>query len=209
MAHDPGRPDDQGECVEASAIPAEQPSSRILKGHGTEIMKRAAAIVLALGIMGTIESKVSSATTQAFGFNASLISGFPRGRALEMTGGGSFDLEGRFVKAGGNFRCLSDITFPGAFTGCAAGEGVRWEAAALLESTVFQCRIFDEVKTAFTGDKIAVLVSDFYRQGDGSVESFTAKMIVSDSDLDPVAPGVQNVWIQQIGCATDAVVSFN
>ena len=42
-----------------------------------------------------------------------------------------------------------------------------------------------------------------------TIESFTAKMIVSDFDLDPVAPGVQNVWIQSIGCATDAVVTFN
>ena len=46
-------------------------------------MKQAAAIVMALGIMGTIEAQVFSATNQAFGFNASLISGFPRGRALE------------------------------------------------------------------------------------------------------------------------------
>jgi len=54
-----------------------------------------------------------------------------------------------------------------------------------------------------------VLAADFYRQGDGNIESFTAKMIVSDSDLDPVAPGVQNVWIQGIGCATGAVTTFN
>lgn len=126
-----------------------------------------------------------------------------------MTGGGAFDREGRVVKAGGSFKCLSAIGIPGPFAGCAAGEGVRWEAVALLESTEFRCRIFDEVKTAFTGDKVAVLVSDFYRQADGNVESFTAKMIVSDADLDPVAPGVQNVWVQEIGCATDAVVSFN
>lgn len=171
-------------------------------------MKRTAAIVLALAILGTIESQVSGATDQAFGFNASVISGFPRGRALEMTGGGDFDLEGRVIKSGGSFKCLSDISIPGPFAGCAAGEGVRWEAVALLDSTTFRCRILDEVKTAFTGDKIAVLVSDFYREADGNVESFTAKMIVSDSDLDPLLPGVQNVWVQEIGCATDAVVSF-
>ena len=65
------------------------------------------------------------------------------------------------------------------------------------------------VKTANTGDKTVVLLSDFYRQGDGNIESFTAKMIVSDSDLDPIAPGVQNVWIQGIGCATGAITNFN
>ena len=161
-----------------------------------------------LGILVMIESQVSGAATQAFGFNASLISGFPRLRALEMTGGGSFDLEGP-AKAGGSFKCLADIGIPGPFAGCATGEGVRWEAVALLESATFRCRIFDEVKTAFSGDKIVVLVADFYRQADGNVESFTAKMIVSDSDLDPVAPGVQNIWVQEIGCATDAIVSFS
>ena len=54
-----------------------------------------------------------------------------------------------------------------------------------------------------------IRLSNFYRQEDGNIESFTAKMIVSDSDLDPVAPGVQNVWIQGIGCATGAITSFN
>ena len=171
-------------------------------------MKKAAVIVLALGILGMIESQVSGAANQAFGFNADLISGFPRGRALEMAGGGAFDPEGR-VRAGGHFKCLADIGIPGPFAGCAAGEGVRWEAVAVLESATFRCRIFDEVKTAVAGDRIAVLVADFYRQADGNVESFTAKMIVSDSDLDPVAAGVQNVWVQEIGCATDAIVSFS
>ncbi len=86
---------------------------------------------------------------------------------------------------------------------------MRWDTAALLASTLFQCTGSDAVKTAFTGDKAVVLLADFYRQGDGNIESFTAKMIVSDADLDPVAPGVQNVWIQGIGCATNAVTSFN
>jgi hypothetical protein len=33
-------------------------------------------------------------------------------------------------------------------------------------------------------------------------------MIVSETDLDPVAPGVQNVWVQGIGCGT-AIANFN
>lgn len=172
------------------------------------MVKKAAVILLALGIVGGIESNVSGATNEAFGFNASLISGLPRDRAAEMTGGGAYDLDGHFVAAGGEFQCLSNIVV-GQFAGCSAGEGVRWEAAALLGSTTFQCTAFDAVKTALTGDNTVVLVSDFYRQSDGAVASFTAKMIVSDSDLDPVAPGVQNVFIQGIGCGTDAVISFN
>lgn len=171
-------------------------------------MKKAAVILFALGIMGGIGSKVSGAASHAFGFNASLISGFPRGRAVEMTGGGAYDLTGGLVNAGGEFKCLSNI-LGGPFSECLAGEGVRWGAVALLDSTLFRCAAFDAVKTAFTGDKTVVLVSDFYRQADGIIESFTAKMIVSESDLDPVAPGVQNVWVQEIGCATDALISFN
>jgi hypothetical protein len=168
----------------------------------------AAAIVVVLLLAGAMGSRAVGAGNQAFGFSASLISGFPGGRAAEMTGGGAYNLATNFVHSGGGFRCLSDIT-AGPFSGCLAGQGVRWDTAALLASTTFQCTGSDAVKTAHTGDKTVVLLSDFYRQGDGNVESFTAKMIVSDSDLDPVAPGVQNVWIQGIGCATGAVTNFN
>jgi len=171
-------------------------------------MAKAAAIILALAIAGGIQSQLFGAGNQGFGFNASLVSGFPGGRASEMSGGGSYSQDGNFVNSGGGFRCLSNIA-AGPFAGCSAGQGVRWDTAALLASTMFQCTGADAIKTAFTGDKTVVLLADFYRQGDGNIESFTAKMIVSDSDLDPVAPGVQNVWIQGIGCATDAVTSFN
>jgi hypothetical protein len=155
-----------------------------VKGQVQEMVKTGAVVLLALGIVGGMEWKVAGAGNQAFGFGASLISGFPGGRAAEMTGGGAYNLDRisagqSFVNSGGGFRCLSNIT-AGLFTGCQAGQGVRWDTAALLGSTMFQC----------TG-------------------SDTAKIIVSDSDLDPVAEGVQNVWIQSIGCATDAVVSFN
>jgi len=51
-------------------------------------------------------------------------------------------------------------------------------------------------------------MADFYRQGDGNDESFTAKMIVSNSDLAADIPGVQNVWIQGVGCGS-ATVNFN
>jgi len=177
------------------------------------MVNKAAVILLALGIAGGIESTVSGAGNQAFGFNASLISGFPGGRAAEMTGGGAYNLdrslkEQRFVNSGGGFRCLSNIT-GGPFSGCLTGQGVRWDTAALLTSTPFQCTGSDVVKLATTDSKTVVLLADFYRQGDGNIESFTAKMIVADSDLDPVAQGVQNVWIQGIGCATDAITSFN
>jgi hypothetical protein len=176
-------------------FPQRREDSPIVREKVQEMATKTAAILLALAIAGGIQSQLLGAGNQGFGFNASLVSGFPGGRAAEMSGGGGF-------------RCLSNIA-AGPFAGCSAGQGVRWDTATLLASTMFQCTGADAIKTAFTGDKTVVLLADFYRQGDGNIESFTAKMIVSDSDLDPVAPGVQNVWIQGIGCATDAVTSFN
>jgi hypothetical protein len=167
----------------------------------------AAVVGLGLLFVGGRGSQASGQANQAFGFNASLISGFPGGRSAEMTGGGAFNLATNFVHSGGGFRCLTDVV-AGPFSGCLAGQGVRWDTAALLGSTGFQCTGADAVKTANTGDKTVVLLSDFYRQGDGNIESFTAKMIVSESDLAPDIPGVQNVWIQGIGCGT-AIVNFN
>jgi hypothetical protein len=170
----------------------------------------AMAIIFGFGsLIGGAGSTASAASNQAFGFNAPLISGFPGGRSAEMTGGGAYNPETGFVHSGGGFRCLSDIS-AGPFNGCLAGQGVRWDTAQLLSSTTFKCTgaATEALKTANTGDKTVVLLSDFYRQGDGIDESFTAQMIVSDSDLDPVAPGVQNVWIQGIGCGT-AIANFN
>jgi hypothetical protein len=151
-----------------------------------------------------------SGAKNAFGFNAPLISGFPGGNAAEMTGGGAYDLPSNFVHSGGGFRCLSDITAPAFFAGCKAGEGVRWDTASIIPSTGFKCTnaATETQKTATTGDRTVVLIADFYRQGDGNDESFTARMFVSDSDLAPDFLGVQNVWIQGIGCGT-ATASFN
>lgn len=169
-----------------------------------------AAIVISVGflLVGGMESPAFAAGNQAFGFNAPQVSGFPGGRSAEITGGGAYNLPD-FVHSGGGFRCLSDIS-AGLFNGCLAGQGVRWDTASLLTSTQFRCTgaVGETLKTAVTGDKTVVLAADFYRQGDGNEESFNAQMIVSEDDLDPVAPGVQNVWIQTIGCGT-AIVNFN
>ena len=168
----------------------------------------AMAIIVGFTLLGGMGPSALAAGNQAFGFNAPLVSGFPGGRSVEVTGGGAYKLPD-FVHSGGGFRCLSDIT-AGPFNGCLAGQGVRWDTAQLLPTTMFRCTgaASEPLKTANTGDKTVVLQADFYRQGDGNDESFTAMMIVSESDLDPVAPGVQNVWIQGIGCGT-AIANFN
>jgi len=54
----------------------------------------------------------------------------------------------------------------------------------------------------------AVRRADFYRAGDGNDESFTGQIIVADRDIAPDIPGVQNLWVQGVGCGT-AIVNFN
>jgi hypothetical protein len=132
-----------------------------------------------------------------------------------LTGGGSFDAATASnvvptetsAKSGGGFRCVEAVT-QGPLSGCAAGEGVRWDVAQLLDSTTFKCTGADAAKPAATGPGTVVLLADFYRAGDGNDESFHAQMIVSDTDLAPAIPGNQNLWVQGVGCA-DAVVNFS
>lgn len=133
-------------------------------------------------------------------FNAPSISGFPSG-AVFLTGGGAFDPSTGFAKLSGAFRVLSDIN-QGPLAGARTGEGVRWDTDALLPSTTFKCTgaPSEVLKTATTDANTVVLRADFYRQGDGVNESFKAAIIISSVDLDPVLPGVQNVWVQGVGC---------
>jgi hypothetical protein len=167
-----------------------------------------AVVAIAFGLTLGLVSAASATGKESFSLNASEVSGFPGGRAVALTGGGAYILPD-FVHAGGSFDCLADIS-AGPFSGCLQGQGVRWDAELLLESTTFKCTgaAAETLKAAETGDTTSVLLADFYRQGDGTEESFTAQMIVSETDLDPVLPGVQTVWVQGVGCGTSNV-NFN
>jgi hypothetical protein len=151
-----------------------------------------------------------------FGFNGTA-SGFPTGEVF-LTGGGSYDRTANRVDSAGGFRCLQDVlqgplsasinaNDPGP---CRAGEGVRWDTAALLPSTTFKCTgaASEALKTAVTSDKTVVLQADFYRAGDGNDESFTAKIIVSDGDIAADFPGA-NLWVERVGCGTARAVNFS
>jgi hypothetical protein len=113
------------------------------------------------------------------------------------------------AKSAGGFRCTSDVR-QGPLTGCLAGQGVRWDTAGLLASTTFKCTgaAAEPLKTATTDQDTVVLLADFYRAGDGNDESFTAQMIVSAGDIAPDIAGIQNVWIQGVGCAP-AIAHFS
>lgn len=148
-----------------------------------------------------------------FGFNGT-VSGFPTG-AVFLSGGGSFDAATASnvvpsetdAKAGGGFRCAAAVA-QGPLAACATGEGVRWDTAQLLASTTFKCTGADAAKRIATGAGTVVLRADFYRAGDGIDESFTAQMIVSDTDIAPDIPGDQTLWVQGVGCG-DALAHFN
>ena len=176
-------------------------------------MKKIAMTFLAIALAFlTMASTPSQQTAnQSFGFNAASIKGFLTGEAF-LTGGGAYDLEAGFLKTGGGFRCLQNID-QGPLNGCKAGEGIRWDAAdvaPLLPSFQFKCTgaAGEALKTVVTDDNTVVMTADFYRQGDGVDESFTAKMFVSAVDEAPDLPGVQNVWIQGVGCG-EAIANFN
>ena len=149
-----------------------------------------------------------------FGFNGTA-SGFPTG-VVRLTGGGSFDPATASnvvptetsVRSAGGFDCVGATIAQGPLAGCDDGEGVRWDTAQLLKSIMFKCTGADAAKPAVTDDRTAVLLADFYRAGDGDEQSFTAQVIVADRDLAPEIPGVQNFWVQGVGCGT-AIVNFN
>jgi hypothetical protein len=176
-------------------------------------MKRITMTLLAMAVtLLPMSSALSQDGNDSFGFNAELISGFPTGAAF-LTGGGAYNLDKAFLKTGGGFRCLEDIN-QGPLKGCKAGEGVRWDAkegeTQLLESFSFKCTgaAAEPLKTAVTDDNTVVMLADFYRQGDGVNESFTAHMFVSEVDEAPDLPGIQNVWIEGVGCG-EAIANFN
>jgi hypothetical protein len=166
------------------------------------------AIALA-AIAASIAVPVSAASGKTgFGFHASEIKGFPTG-SVSLTGGGEFNPVTGVGHGSGGFSCLEDV-LQSKLNGCLAGEGVRWDTANLIRTTSFKCTgaASEALKPAATGPGIVIIQADFYRAGDANNESFTAQMIVSQDDIAPDIQGVQNVWVQGVGCGS-AVGGFS
>jgi hypothetical protein len=175
-------------------------------------------LVVAATVLVLVASADAAGSRVGVGFNASSISGFHPGGEAFLTGGGAYDPqtasntdpESAFVHSNGGFRCLQDVQ-QGPLQGCLQGEGIRWDSDGLLASTPFKCTgaATEPGKTAVTDAHTEVLESDFYRTGDGNDASFkSVKVIVADHDLADDIPGVQNVWIERVGCGT-ATVNFS
>jgi len=166
----------------------------------------AAAAVLLIASLGS-STALAAGSTVGFGFDAPDVSGFPTG-SVALTGGGAFNLNATAgsVHAGGGFSCTHDVG-QAFLAGCLQGEGVRWDTAALLASTTFKCTgaAGEALKPATTGHDTVVIQADFYRAGDANDESFSAQMIVSSRDIADDIQGVQNVWVQGVGCGAATV----
>ena len=133
-------------------------------------------------------------------FNAASIQGAPTGD-VALTGHGAYDPASGSVRLGGTFRVLADVA-QGPLGGARAGDGVRWRAVELLASSGFKCSgdPGEPAKQVTSDDRTAVFLADFFRPGDGTTASFRVKVFVSADDQAPEIPGVQNVWIQGVGC---------
>jgi hypothetical protein len=149
-----------------------------------------------------------------FGFNG-VVSGFPTGKVF-LSGGGTYERDSRFVHAGGGFTCINAVRQGPLSTSinqddpgpCLDDQGIRWDTAELLESTPFKCTGSATPETAVTSDTTVVLRGDFYRAGNGDIESFTAKMIVSSHDISSNFPGM-NLWVEGVGCGVAQAVNFS
>ena len=165
-------------------------------------MKKLTAVLTFSALLASLSTAHGQNSSHSFSVRATSISGFPTGEAF-LTGGGTYDAQSGFLQARGAFRCTQGIA-QGPLAGCNAGDGVRWEGANILPSITFKCTgsAAEAAKTAVTDGSTLAMQAEFYRRGDGVIASFRANMIVSATDLDPDQPGVQNVWIQGVGCGT-------
>jgi hypothetical protein len=171
---------------------------RPLKRLGAFAVFAAAVPIVVLGA----SAAGAAGPNTSFAFNARDITG--SSGAVTLTGGGAFSSSTGPAHSGGGFSCTSPVS-AGPLTGCQTGEGVRWDSDSLLTGTNFKCLANEAPKPVSTSDDTVVLHADFYRAGDGIHESFNANMFVSTHDIDNDVPGVQNVWVQGVGCATAAV----
>ena len=181
-------------------IPCTRPgvSMRSLKRLGAFAVFAAAVPIVLLGA----SAAGAAGPNTNFAFQARDITG--SSGAVALTGGGAFNASTYPAHSGGGFGCTSPVN-AGPLAGCQTGEGVRWDSDTLLTGTNFKCLANEAPKPVSTSGDTVVLHADFYRAGDGIDESFNANMFVSTRDIDDDIPGVQNVWVQGVGCTTAAV----
>jgi len=150
---------------------------------------------------------LTASTAHAAGNHSVRVQADRIGDAIELKGAGVFDTVGNFIALNGQFHVSRDIP-AGPLGGLRANDFGRWKATEILQSSGFKCAGPDAVKTVNGDDDTVVFQADFFRQGDGDHASFSAKVFISSQDEDLETPGIQNVWIQGVGC-DQAVVDLN
>ena len=157
------------------------------------------AIAVLPALLGVASASASPPQRTAFAFVSPRIAGAPTG-SVAMTGIGAYDTSTGTLNAHGLFRCTDSVA-QGPLTGCMSGQGIRWNSATLNATQRFVCGT-DAPKTATTDSRTVAFKADFFRTGDGNTPSFSANVIVSAHDIAPDVQGVQNTWIQGVGCGS-------
>jgi hypothetical protein len=158
-------------------------------------------LALAFGASAAGASTQSSmySSHTSFAFLSPHIAGAPTG-SVAMVGFGSYDTTAGTLHANGLFRC-TDTVAQGPLSGCMSGQGTRWSSNGLNATQRFVCGT-DAAKTVTTDARTVAFKADFFRYGDTVTPSFSANVIVSAHDIAPDVPGVQNTWIQGVGCGS-------
>jgi hypothetical protein len=168
----------------------------------TTLVRLLALSVIAVlpALLGVASASASAYVPQhtAFVFVSPRIAGAPTG-SVAMTGTGAYDTSTGSLNARGLFRCTNSVG-QGPLSGCMSGQGTRWSSATLNATQRFVCGT-DAPKTATTDSRTVAFKADFFRIGDGT-PSFSANVIVSAHDIAPDVQGVQNTWIQGVGCGS-------
>jgi hypothetical protein len=150
-------------------------------------------------LLGVASASAGVANDPAFLFVSPHVAGAPTG-SVAITGVGSYDTSAGSLHANGLFRCTNSVA-QGPLAGCMSGQGVHWSSATLNATQRFVCGT-DAAKTVTTDSSTAAFKADFFRLGDTGSPSFSANVIVSAHDIAPDVQGVQNTWIQGVGCGS-------
>jgi hypothetical protein len=164
------------------------------------LLSLAAIGLVAIGLSAASASASNAYSTRtSFAFISPHIAGAPTG-SVAMAGFGRYDTSAGTLRANGLFRC-TDTVAQGPLSGCMSGQGVRWSSTGLNATQRFVCGT-DAAKTVITDTRTVAFKADFFRAGDYVTPSFSANVIVSAHDIAPDVPGVQNTWIQGVGCGS-------
>jgi hypothetical protein len=179
------------------------------RGHTPKSTLLRLLAVSAIGLLAVVAgaTTASAAVPQhtAFAFVSPHIAGAPTG-SVAMVGSGIYDTSTGSLHATGAFQCTDSVA-QGPLAGCLGGQGTHWNSTTLNATQRFVCGT-DAPKTVTTDGQTVAFNASFFRAGDVT-PSFHANVIVSAHDIAPDVQGVQNTWIQGVGCGSALQVFTN